>query len=1104
MKAASLLLLASRLMVLLSETQSASSSGSGSGAAGRETITATGSTSQVKPEWIVDIAGGCLGALIAPQFVLTSADCAARALDQQGKLSGAATASPVELAGRWGDAERRHDSGALRVFSTQEGDVVGFDAVDVGGNGESCDERRLMNRAATDGICKGAVLVGMRPRPAPACRNNTTAARDAFLSLASLRAFIDRSSQDHQWTAPPPAADSGLSSGADSRSSQSSSRAREADVVLEPPPFLAKAVGYARIENRTSTRFGAPIALIAPSFAVTRALWLSESGVLEDSATSQTLAAVFESEVVRIKRVVYQRRVGISSTDELAVLELETAAATTPVAIRRAVPPLDVVSPDLDIVVVDAQAESDANVWSGVLTQLSLSPDRSDGASPPKRVDANVPHWEASETAPLATLKRGILRAGGQLVGFSASTTGERSSTTHYSRYAFSLLGSADHAQFLKDATQSTTTWSNGVATRPGDSDNDSNSDDYPSFVASFPGTACQGVLIAPKFLLTTASCAQDSGIAALSFSLPSGGSVDIPYAPAMAIVHPKYNRSAAAGEQFDIAILPLAFAAPVAPAVLSFSGLNRTDDLLGFSFDSPYFKSQSREPRFSRVPFNRSDKCARLGTNSSAAPVLPTALCLVPTPEETSTIGQLAQLSVIHGEGEVSPEEPEAPSATASVVGRQLNGTARSFSMVGFAIAQASADGDEAFSVTAVADFAVFINAYAVGASWEVGGRVVDGSLQLSKRFIVGLRVSPTGHNFCGGSLIAPSFVLTAAHCVTDGLANWVAIGSQSSSGADGEVIPVMSDSVVIHSSYGRPSRYSFDAAIVEIKTPAYADPVALDQSPDFADGEKATMYGYGVLASPQQRTAEAALPPAIHAVDLSLLSQAQCVATLPEIDRSMLCAVGKNGEDACKGDSGGPLVLPQSGSKETLVGFVSSGYDCGLKNVPGIYMRVSSLAGFIRDNTAGAEWSGSIAPQPPSPTATTAAVPTLRSLDDPTPRGPNPSDGSAGARLVYETPRTPPASKSAIRSVALPPDVSPSVRRAVLQFLLGASSLSPAFLARLAAETNELWFFSTSDLSELPALIRRHSDKPLYARKDRFGRRAASSSTTSALNAC
>lgn len=145
-----------------------------------------------------------------------------------------------------------------------------------------------------------AILVGIRPSPARGCQNRTS---DAFLSLASLRAVIDSSSQGHKWT-PPASADNGSSSNTDS-STTSQSTAREADVALEPPPFLDDAIGYVRITNGLSARFGAPIVLIAPRFAVTRTLWLSESGVLEASGpVTQTLAAVFSSEVVAIKRVV--------------------------------------------------------------------------------------------------------------------------------------------------------------------------------------------------------------------------------------------------------------------------------------------------------------------------------------------------------------------------------------------------------------------------------------------------------------------------------------------------------------------------------------------------------------------------------------------------------------------------------------------------------------------------------------------------------------------------------------------------------------------------------------------------------------------------------
>lgn len=79
--------------------------------------------------------------------------------------------------------------------------------------------------------------------------------------------------------------------------------------------------------------------------------------------------------------------------------------------------------------------------------------------------------------------------------------------------------------------------------------------------------------------------------------------------------------------------------------------------------------------------------------------------------------------------------------------------------------------------------------------------------------------------------------------------------------------------------------------------------------------------------------------------------------------------------------------------------------------------------------------------------------------------------------------------------------------MRLALLQFLLGNHVLSPAFLARLAVETNELRFFSTADLSTLLALVQRHSEKPLYRRNDRFGRRTASATTTRTItvsNAC
>ena len=69
--------------------------------------------------------------------------------------------------------------------------------------------------------------------------------------------------------------------------------------------------------------------------------------------------------------------------------------------------------------------------------------------------------------------------------------------------------------------------------------------------------------------------------------------------------------------------------------------------------------------------------------------------------------------------------------------------------------------------------------------------------------------------------------------------------------------------------------------------------------------------------------------------------------------ITASMLCAAGNSEKgitDTCQGDSGGPLVCEESGHY-IVRGVTSWGDGCALEGYPGVYARVSSALGWIRD---------------------------------------------------------------------------------------------------------------------------------------------------------
>lgn len=230
------------------------------------------------------------------------------------------------------------------------------------------------------------------------------------------------------------------------------------------------------------------------------------------------------------------------------------------------------------------------------------------------------------------------------------------------------------------------------------------------------------------------------------------------------------------------------------------------------------------------------------------------------------------------------------------------------------------------------------------------VGG---ENALKGEIPYIVSLRSKSYGH-FCGGSLIAQNWILTAAHCVRGGTVDevWLGVLDQKDSAGVEKIKPAR---IIAHEGYNA-SNMENDFALIQLSTNSSFAPVALneleisvDDSTDAAPIMSMTA-GWGAL-----REGSYTLPNLLQKVNVPLVSTKNCNAVEAyngDITDTMICAGYKaGGKDSCQGDSGGPLVVIDSETGlHTLVGVVSWGEGCARANKYGVYAKVSSAVEWIR----------------------------------------------------------------------------------------------------------------------------------------------------------
>jgi trypsin len=237
------------------------------------------------------------------------------------------------------------------------------------------------------------------------------------------------------------------------------------------------------------------------------------------------------------------------------------------------------------------------------------------------------------------------------------------------------------------------------------------------------------------------------------------------------------------------------------------------------------------------------------------------------------------------------------------------------------------------------------FASTAAIAPSAEFSTRIVNGVdvADGNYEFVVMLR-DRSNRQQCGASLVAPTLLVTAAHCVPVLAQGSAVVGRTDMTDVTRGTVHRFAN-IFVHPGFDEKMRN--DLAFIELSEPVLGvEPIGIvpTQHVDALAGFPATVAGWGALRE------EGGSPNRMQEVEVDIDSSARCAQAYPASSRdpfdpeTMFCA-SRPGKDSCQGDSGGPIFLePAGGSAPIQVGVVSWGVGCARPASPGVYTRLDS----------------------------------------------------------------------------------------------------------------------------------------------------------------